>query len=552
MSKFGSTAVSTPTYPTIPRVIRRAAMQRPRPIPAPKPVNVPVAPHHFARPNTVNAAGGLAFRKSVQGELLTLIFSALMSKKANKFYESEAATLQRLRHLVDQDPLFAAQCAVYARRVLGLRSISHAVAAMVVHVTKGVGYPWVRQFVEAVLFRADDAIEITAAYFHLYAPGKTVRKPNGKPGKKVPITLPNPLKRGIAKFLGGLGAYQLAKYKKESQAISLVDLFNIYHPKPEAENEAAVKAFVKGELKNTDTWEARLSEAGSNAIKKEEVWCKLFEERKLGYFAVLRNIRNILEQAPGAIDAAMAYLQNPVAIERCLILPFQFMRAYKEVKATHFPRSAEAARAIEAAVEISCRNIPKLPGTTLVALDESGSMGARDIEERPAAIGSLFSSIILKSQPGADFMAFSSTALYVNLDRSQSLFALTEQIRRNWHGGGTDFNTVFNTAKKAYDNIIILSDGEGWMGGDKWIKEFGAPTTARRQYERKFGCLPFITMFDLQGAGEMMFPEDSVAMLAGFSDKVFTLLRELRKDPAALANEVQKVDFARINEDDEN
>ena len=60
--------------------------------------------------------------------------------------------------------------------------------------------------------------------------------------------------------------------------------------------------------------------------------------------------------------------------------------------------------------------------------------------------------------------------------------------------------------------------------------------------------LPFIVTFDLAGYSSAMFPENSVAVLAGFSDKVFALLRELRKDPQALVNEVRKVDFASINE----
>lgn len=562
MSKFSSTLNVTPTRKpasTVPRSLAAAAAAanaRPTTVRrvqtvTPKPAPVVVAPHHYATPNTVNEAGGLAFRKSVPFALLSLVFTALLSKKAGKFYESDVTVLGNMQILVQKDPYFAAQVAVWARRVIGLRSISHAVAAAVCHHTKGQGHPWVRQFVESVVFRPDDAIEIVAAYFAFYGKGKTIRKPNGRRGKKVPVTLPYPLKKGLARALSKLDGYKLAKYQKAEGAISLADVFNLVHPTPTAENAEAFRAFIRGELKNTDTWEARLSAAGSDKLKKEEAWCGLFDERKLGYFAALRNTRNILEQAPGAVDSLIKRLTDPVAVQRSLILPFQFVKGYKEVATCGLPRSAEAARAIEQAVETSIRNIPVLPGRTLICLDESGSMGARENEESAAGIGSLFAAIALKSQPGAEFMAFSNNGHYVTLDTSAPLFKLVGQIRGNWFTGGTNFHAIFETARAKYDNIIILSDNEGWMLGNSWKDQAGAPTSARRRYEQKHGALPFIVTFDLAGAGSAMFPEDSVAVLAGFSDKVFALLRELRKDPQALVNEVRKMDFASINEADE-
>ncbi len=559
MSKFASALNVTPTRrpSSIPRTLAAAAAAanattgRVVRKTTPKPVPVVTAPHHYAAPTVVNEAGGLAYRKSDAFALLSLVFTTLLTKKATKFYQSDASVLSRMQDLVRKNPFFAAQVAVWARRVLGLRSISHAVAAAVCYHTKGQGHPWVREFVEAVVFRPDDAIEIVAAYFAFYGGGKTIRKPNGRRGKKVPITLPYPLKKGLARALGKLDSYQLAKYQKADGNISLADVFNLVHPKPSAENAADFRAFIRGELKNVDTWEARLSAAGSDKLKKEEAWCSLFDERKLGYFAALRNTRNILEQAPGAVDALIRQLTNPVAVQRSLILPFQFVKGYKEVVASGLPRAAEAARAIEAAVETSIKNIPVLPGRTLICLDESGSMGARESEESPAGIGSLFAAIALKSQPGADFMAFSSTAQYVTVNTNAPLFQLTGEIRSKWRDGSTNFHAIFENAKAKYDNIIILSDQEGWTLGQSWDSQAGAPTSARRKYEQKFGVLPFIVTFDLQGAGSAMFPENSVAVLAGFSDKVFALLRELRKDPQALITEVSKTDFASINEADE-
>lgn len=556
MSKFASSLNTTTPKPQVPRTLAQMAAAVNNPAkPATRtrrtqPAPVIVAAHHFAKTDTVNAAGGKAFRTSEAFELVSTVFCALLNRKVKHFYKSEEKVLSRLHVLVRHDPYFAAQTAVWARRVLGLRSVSHALAAMVCYYTKGKGFPWVKEFVEAVTFRPDDVIEIISAYFAFFAGNASIRKPKGN-GKRVPVTLPYPLKKGLAKALAKFDGYQLAKYQKTEGNISLADTFNIVHPRPRPENAEAVRQFIRGELKNTDTWEARLSAAGSDAKKKAQVWVDLLAERKLGYFAALRNARNILEQSPGAVDALLQLLQNEKAIRNSLILPFQFVTAYRAIATSGLPRAKDAAKAIEAAVETSMKNIPQLPGKTLVVLDESGSMGGREDETAPAGIGSLFAGIVLKSQPGADFMAFSTNAHNLTLDTSKSLFDLVGQIRSKWHGGSTNFHSIFDQAYQAYDNIIILSDQEGWTLGDKWSGEMGAPTTARRRYEQKHGKLPFIVTFDLQGGGAAMFPEDSVAVLAGFSDKVFVLLQELRKDPQALIREVAKTDFAAINEGDD-
>ena len=179
-------------------------------------------------------------------------------------------------------------------------------------------------------------------------------------------------------------------------------------------------------------------------------------------------------------------------------------------------------------------------------------MGGTEKDGSAANVGSLFAAIVLKSQPGADFISFATSARYKEVGHAHSsLFTVVDNIRRGWTSGSTNFHSIFETARERYDNIIILSDNEGWTLGTGWQKEAGAPTTARRKYEQRHGALPFIVSFDLTGQQTMMFPEDSVAVLSGFSDKVFTLLRELRKNPGALIDEVGKTDFAAINEGDE-
>jgi hypothetical protein len=124
---------------------------------------------------------------------------------------------------------------------------------------------------------------------------------------------------------------------------------------------------------------------------------------------------------------------------------------------------------------------------------------------------------------------------------------LIAQIRAAMGSGGTNFNAVFTGAKKAYDTIVILSDGEGWMGsgyGASFASR-GAPTAARQAYVNKYGVNPTIFSFDLGGDGSLMFREDSIITLAGASFLVFKLLSYLKMERSKLVDVVDAVEIGK-------
>ena len=106
----------------------------------------------------------------------------------------------------------------------------------------------------------------------------------------------------------------------------------------------------------------------------------------------------------------------------------------------------------------------------------------------------------------------------------------------NQVGHGTDFNAIFNAAKKRYDRIVIFSDMQGWIGGY-------TPTAAFNAYKQRTGANPFIYSFDLAGYGSLQFPERNVFALAGFSEKTFDLMRVLETDRLALVNTIKAVEL---------
>lgn len=491
---------------------------------------VPAAVKAIVRPtpDAINRAGGQAFRLTPHYEFAFLLLTSFLD---SEFYRTPTQTIQQIRAamLKTQDPLFCAKAAVYARTVYAMRSVSHLVAADIAFSVKG--QQWTKEFFDKVVYRVDDASEILAAYLTLY--------------KDKPI--PNSLKKGLAKGLGKFNAYQLAKYKGNNKGVKLVDLFNLVHPRPNAEQASAFKALIEGDLASEGTWEAELSAAGQadgdKAANKAGVWKDLITTRKIGYFALLRNLRNILEQADEAtIKAACELLCDKKLIDKSLVLPFRYMTAQAELsKLTSDSKTRNVMQAVNKAVELALSNVPQFNGETLVVLDDSASMfGAGwklDISntKAPATIGSLFAAVLAKRN-NADLMLFNDTARYVKYNAMDSLTTVTDTLRNAFTSGGTDFKSIFKTANKKYDRIIIMSDMQGWVGHYSPQAEFAA-------YAAKYKATPKIYSFDLAGLGTVQFPQDGVFCLAGFSEKTMDLMKILEEDPGGLIREINAVEL---------
>lgn len=463
---------------------------------------------------TVNLAGGESYKQTPELELVSILLTSFVN---DQFYRSANDTFEKLKSLVAIcDKKFVAQAAVYARTQFGMRSITHVVASeLAKHIS---GEEWSKDFYKSIIYRPDDMMEIIS--YH--------KSKNGK--------LPNSMKKGFAKAFDKFDRYQLAKYRGDGKDIKLVDIVNLVHPKPIEKNKDALNALVNGELKSFDTWESELSKAGQISQNdeektefKKEVWIKLIKENKLGYFALLRNLRNILEQAPEVIDDAIAILTNEVIIKKSLVLPFRFITAFDEINLMNTSKNVRnVLMALNKAVDISVNNVPRFDGDTLVVLDKSGSMSGK-----PAVIGSLFSAIIIKSN-NADFMTFSDKAQYVNVNPMDTTITITNSLR--FSNGGTNFKDIFKVANKKYDRVIILSDMQGWIGAYSPVNEFNI-------YKKEYNTNPFIYSFDLNSYGSMQFPQTNVFCLTGFSEKVFDIMKLMEQDKNALVNEIKKVSF---------
>lgn len=466
--------------------------------------------------STTNLAGGQSYRQSAQLELISILLTSFVD---DQFYQSSEETLNRLKKVLDKvDPKFAAKAAVYARETFGMRSITHVLAGELT--SRSAGQEWAKNFYEKVVVRVDDMTEIMSYYIE------------NKTDKQKP-KFPNSLKKGFASAFNRFDNYQLAKYRAENKEVKLIDVVNLVHPTPCAKNREALSKLVSGQLKSTDTWESKLSSAGQVAQNDEELqqlksdaWGELLTTRKIGYFALLRNLRNIITQAPQFVTIACDLLTDEKLISSSKVMPFRFTTAYQEIKNLGSSKEIrQVLMAIDQALSISVSNVPVFSGDTLVVLDVSGSM--RGVSE----IASLFAAVLAKTN-NCDVMKFSTLAKYVDYNPNDSVISIKDSFE--FTGGGTNFKSIFLTANRKYDRVIILSDMQGWIGHTSPVSEFNL-------YKKKFKSKPFVYSWDLQGYGTMQLPENNVFALAGFSDKVFNVMELLETDKMSLINQIDEI-----------
>jgi len=467
---------------------------------------------------TENLAGGQAYSQTNELALVSMLLTSFVN---DQFYKSGSTTLKDLKALSEKigDKEFVAKAAIYSRDKFGMRSITHGLAGELT--SQLAGFEWAKSFYDKVVVRPDDMTEILAYY---------LANKTGKGKAK----FPNALKKGFAAAFDKFDGYQIAKYKGDNKEVKLVDVVNIVHPVPTDRNKEALNLLINGKLKNTETWEAKLSAAGQAAEGEEdlsklkaEAWGELISSKKIGYFALLRNLRNIISQAPSAIDAACEMLVSENLIKKSRVLPFRFATAYDEISRLGSDSSVRKVLvAINQALEVSLANVPKFDGETLVVMDVSGSMSGR-----PSEIASLFGAILAKVN-GCDVMTFSTDAQYKSYNPLDSVMTIRGSFR--YSGGGTNFKAIFNKANKKYDRVIILSDMQGWMG-------YTTPSSEFASYKKKHDANPYVYSWDLAGLGTLQFPEQNVFCLAGFSDKVFDVMKLMEVDRKALFNEIKAI-----------
>ncbi|HEY0175420.1 MAG TPA: TROVE domain-containing protein [Pedobacter sp.] len=496
----------------------------------------------------VNNEGAKAFKLSAEMELYTAVVTWSLN---DSFYEKNEARLTRLQELIKKcDPVFVGKLAVYARTKMYMRSVP---LVLVTELAKQhSGDDLVARVTDGVVNRADEITELLACYELL----------NERTGTKKLNRLSKQMQKGLSAAFNRFDEYQFAKYNRDGN-IRLRDALFLVHPK--AKDDAQQELFnkiVNRTLQTPYTWETELSALGQLNYDSSEAkagafrgrWEELIDSGKLGYMALLRNLRNILEAGVSYahFQKACARLSDADEVARAKQFPFRYLAAYREllVAGSAAPvknlmnqsYSGELLDALEKAIQASAANIKGFDHSTrvLLACDVSGSMQT-PVSARSKIllydVGLMLAMLLQSRCRNVEVGMFGSTWKTITVPRSNILGNVMEFYRREGEVGyATNGYLVIKdllSRKVRMDKIMLFTDGQLYNEAPVSGEDI---QTLWLRYKEKVAPEAKLYLFDLKGYGQapIQVLRNNVYLIAGWSDKVFDVLASLDNGEMAL------------------
>lgn len=476
------------------------------------------------KPNSVNMAGGAAYtRDSIKQDIATTILSSMLN--GNSFYESEKDRLNRIESMISDEKLaeFTAKAMVYARTVGNLRSISHFMATILAENVKGSTF--LRPALVKTFTRPDDLTETLSLW-----------------NSRNDSNIPNVLRRAFKDSLETFDNYRLKKYAGEKRAVKLRDVVKIARPVPT--EKADFKALIEGTLPNIDT--AQTVNAGSTGSERASNYKAMLKERKLGYMAALKNIRNILNAGADAetIEMLCSLFENEKACLNSKCLPFRFTDAYREIKDLNFDRFLikKLISSVEVGFKISARNTGLVEDGQKIAilLDESGSMGDR--QGSPFEVGKTLMAAMLTGLNTDNAIGYCWSDYSREVSVNGSPFEFIDKTRTT--GGGTNLAGAFKglmDSKTKVDVIVIFTD----MQQNYFSGGYSGDINVMVNNYKSISPNVKILFWNLQGysGGTPLKLNKDILEVSGYSDKILEVAGKMLKysDVNYLVKEIEAI-----------
>ena len=549
---------------------------------------------------TITHQGGDGLTQKAEHELIGILSTGLDNTYYEKETEREIRFKDVLNKVATKNTLFAAKALIYARTVFGQRSVTHYGAVEMIPFLSGseLGKRFFskrdrKENHGGIVYRLDDMAEILACY-------------QAKNGVDAPI--PNAIKKGFKDAIENSDAYVLSKYQMKSRGVSLVDIVNLVRPTPtkmngtisvnEVDYQKAIKgtkfmighknykseysnipvrtekgieiptlhALVLGLLKQFNTVEDKNTESGkvvAEKVKKGEItaeqaevelnesktenYAELIKTKKIGYLALLRNVRNILKtNNTELLDEACELLVQEKFIRKSKIFPHQIDLAL-EIMILEFSGNqlSKVARALNEAYEKSIPNLSELfnKGRTGVVLDVSGSMsnyihlnnnkrGSSSALDKGALVAATLAKGI-----GAEMFVFANNAAKVKFNPLDSIHTIKNYMNQGGHsgvGGGTYWSSIFPMLESQgqFTRIFIISDEQ----------DSGSVQSSYKNYCAKFGT-PYIYIINICGYGPTTNIKDSnkVVRIFGYNSDIYESAKRFELDLESVIEEINKI-----------
>lgn len=342
----------------------------------------------------------------------------------DQFYEDGKSIAERISELAAKvKPEELAEISVEAREVMNLR---HAPLLLLDALSKHGGNPIVKETVARVIQRPDEMGELLAIYWR-----------NGR--KMVPAAM----RKGLASAFGKFSEYSLAKYDRDG-AVKLRDVLRLVRPTPKDDEQSALWKRVKDRtLAVPDTWEVALS----GGADKKETFERLLKEGKLGYLALLRNLRNMQQAGVDTDLVRQAIVARKGGAHR--VLPFRYVAAARA--------APQYEPWLDQALCEAIGELPALSGKTVVLVDVSGSMDTR--LSAKSDMNRIDAAAALASIIHGDLRVFSFSDSLVECPPRRGM-AGVDAIQQSQPHGGTLLGqaVAWINANTRSDRLVVITD----------------------------------------------------------------------------------------------
>jgi hypothetical protein len=516
-------------------------------------------------PDTATREGGAGFTRTDQADLFLACTSGFITEK--NFYETGEERVDRVRDLAravavtEEGAAWLSDFLPWLRGEGNMRTAGIVVAAEAVHArlrlaTKLGGN---RALVSAVCQRADEPGEFLAYWMSRF--GRT--------------KIPHAVKRGLGDAAARLyTAYSALKYDTPGRAVRFGDLIKyVGATAPVGKGELYRWLIARAPQRRAPDWQDRvdytllpmvsarraleavpladrralLQVAGSGMLTEAgatweylsgwladgqgmdaDAWRAVLPS--MGYMARLRNLANFdragLDDMVASVIAHQ--LADPAAVAASRQFPYRFLSAYDTVPSDRWRHP------LGKALDLSLRNIPELPGSTLVMIDTSGSMEA-SVSNRSARsrvdVAALFGiAVATRNRGRVDVYGFANYAYPFEVVVGGSTLREVERFRGTVGQAGHGTRIVESTMAAAlgrpggYDRVLIFTDGQTF------------PTTVGRlgidlhgHLSQKLPASMSAYAFDLGGYSEGFLPSGSGNrhQLGGLTDATFRMIPQV-------------------------
>jgi 60 kDa SS-A/Ro ribonucleoprotein len=446
------------------------------------------------------------------------------------FYASADDQLQKVLALTKEvDATFIAKTAIYARQKGFMKDVP-AVLCAALSVKDS-------QLLRAVFDRVVDDGKMLRNFVQVLRSGVVGRKSLGTVPKKL-----------AQRWLGSRTDEQLFR-ASVGNAPSLADLIKMVHPKPGVASREALYGYLLERKHNAEALPEIVKQFEAFKAGKRDVvpdvpfqMLTALELGKAEWKAIAKNApwqmtrMNLNTFARHGVfdDETMVKLianrlASAEAVKRARVFPYQLLAAFK---AAGGDVPSLIRDALQDAMEVATENVPRIDGKVYVLPDVSGSMSSPVTGHRAGAtttvrcidVAALVAASILRQNPQAEVVPFSTDVVNVRLNNRDSVMSNAEKLAAVG-GGGTNCSAPLawlNKKQAKGDLVLFVSDNESWVDA-----KGGRGTETLRQWTvfKRFNPQARLVCIDIQpNATTQAAEREDVLNIGGFSDQVFEVI----------------------------